>query len=314
MECFAAFLSYTDAQLGRLLDFLYETGDRDNTLVVLVSDNGASAEGGAGGSINDARMQNFDFTSTDELLRRIDELGGPTTHNNYPWGWTMAGNTPFKRWKREVHEGGVADPCIINWPARVATGGQVRRQFAHAVDILPTVLELAGVEAPEAIEHVTQTSVDGISFAPLLGSGGTDLPSCRATQYFEMFGSRAVYHDGWKAVTFKPIGPLYTASTGTRPSARTAGSCTTWPRTRRSSTTWRRTIRSCSRPWWRAGGTRPGGTRCCPSTTGCCTRSPTRSRTGGGPACGPPTTRTPRRSPRPWRRPCRTAGTPSRWT
>jgi arylsulfatase len=209
MECFAAFLSYTDAQLGRLLDFLDETGDRDNTLVVLVSDNGASAEGGAGGSINDARMQNFDFTSTDELLRRIDELGGPTTHNNYPWGWTMAGNTPFKRWKREVHEGGVADPCIINWPARVAAGGQVRRQFAHAVDILPTVLELVGVEAPEAIEYVPQTSVDGISFAPLLGSDGTDLPSCRATQYFEMFGSRAVYHDGWKAVTFKPIGPLY---------------------------------------------------------------------------------------------------------
>jgi arylsulfatase A-like enzyme len=209
MECFAAFLSYTDAQLARVLDFLEQTGDREDTLVILVSDNGASSEGGATGSINDNRLQNFDPAGPAELLRRIDELGGPSAHNNYPWGWTMAGNTPFKRWKREVHEGGVADPCIVSWPARLPVGGGLRRQFTHAVDILPTVLELAGIEAPTTIEYVPQSELDGISFAPLLEPAGVDAPPHRLTQHFEMFGSRAIYHEGWKAVTFKPMGPVY---------------------------------------------------------------------------------------------------------
>ena len=209
MECFAAFLSYTDAQLARLLDFLDQTGDRQDTVVILVSDNGASSEGGPSGSINDNRLQNFDPAGPEELEQRIDELGGPRAHNNYPWGWTMAGNTPFKRWKREVHEGGVADPCIVRWPGRVDGHGGLRHQFTHAVDILPTVLDLAGIELPSTIDYVPQSPVDGISFAPLLRPGGGDGPAHRTTQHFEMFGSRAIYHDGWKAVTFKPIGPLY---------------------------------------------------------------------------------------------------------
>jgi arylsulfatase len=209
MECFAGFLSYTDAQLARLFAFLEQTGDADNTLVILVSDNGASSEGGPTGSINDNRLQNFDPAGPDELAARLGELGGPSAHNNYPWGWTMAGNTPFKRWKREVHEGGVADPCIVSWPRRLATGGGVRRQFAHAVDILPTVLELVGVDPPRTIDYVPQTPIDGLSFASLLDADGGQRPGHRATQYFEMLGSRAIYHDGWKAVTFHPIGPLY---------------------------------------------------------------------------------------------------------
>jgi arylsulfatase len=105
MECFAGFLSHADEQIGRVLDFLTEVGDRENTMVVVVSDNGASAEGGATGSINDVRMVNLDPASNDEMYERIDDIGGPLSHNNYPWGWTMAGNTPFRRWKREVHEG-----------------------------------------------------------------------------------------------------------------------------------------------------------------------------------------------------------------
>jgi arylsulfatase len=121
----------------------------------------------------------------------------------------MAGNTPFKRWKREVHEGGVADPCIVSWPRRLGAGGAVRRQFAHAVDVLPTILDLAGVEAPATIDYVPQTHIDGLSFAGLLQPDGAAAPGHRATQYFEMFGSRALYHRGWKAVTYKPIGPLY---------------------------------------------------------------------------------------------------------
>jgi arylsulfatase A-like enzyme len=208
MECFAGFLSYTDAQLGRVLDFLDDTGDRADTLVVLVSDNGASAEGGAEGSINDVRLYNFDPASGAEMQARIDEIGGPLTHNNYPWGWTMAGNTPFKRWKREVHEGGVADPCIVSWPGRLhpSTAG-IRRQFAHATDVAPTVLELVGVEAPSEIDSVAQSPIDGTSFAYLLDDAAA--PERHTTQYFEMFGSRALYHEGWKAVAFHPIGPLY---------------------------------------------------------------------------------------------------------
>jgi arylsulfatase len=210
MECFAGFLSYTDAQIGRLLAFLEDIGDLDDTLVVLVSDNGASAEGGRHGSINDVRLYNFDPAPPAEMRARIGEIGGPSTHNNYPWGWTMAGNTPFKRWKREVHEGGVADPCIVSWPGRLAGSvGGVRRQFAHAIDVLPTVLELVGVDAPAEVDHVSQASIDGVSFAYVLDDDAGAAPERHTTQYFEMFGSRAIYHDGWKAVTFHPIGPMY---------------------------------------------------------------------------------------------------------
>ncbi len=209
MECFAAFLSYTDEQLGRVVDRLERLGELDDTLIVVVSDNGASAEGGPDGSINDVRLSNFDPAGVTEMLGHLDEIGGPLTHNNYPWGWTLAGNTPFQRWKREVHQGGVADPCIVHWPHRLSGGVQVRRQFTHAIDVLPTVLELAGIDAPEVLASVPQTSIDGVSFADLLREGAEDEPERHVTQYFEMFGSRAIYHRGWKAVTFHPIGPLY---------------------------------------------------------------------------------------------------------
>ncbi|MBV9094939.1 MAG: sulfatase-like hydrolase/transferase [Streptosporangiaceae bacterium] len=195
-----------------MLDFLAETGDADNTIVVAVSDNGASAEGGATGSINDVRLLNLDPASTDEMFARLADIGGPLTHNNYPWGWTMAGNTPFRRWKREVHEGGVADPCIISWPGAPGEGidsGGIRHQFTHAIDIVPTVAELAGLDLPAAIEGIEQSRVDGLSFAYLLGRGGENAAERHQTQYFEMFGSRAIYHRGWKAVTFHPVGPLY---------------------------------------------------------------------------------------------------------
>jgi arylsulfatase A-like enzyme len=209
MECFAGFLSHADEQVGRVLAFLAELGDLDNTIIVAVSDNGASAEGGASGSINDIRMLNIDPAPTEEMAARLDEIGGPLTHNNYPWGWTMAGNTPFRRWKREVHEGGVADPCIISWPRGTIDRGAIRRQFAHAVDIMPTVLELAGLDLPAEIDCISQTPLDGESCAYLLPASGRSAPERHQTQYFEMFGSRAIYHRGWKAVAFHPIGPLY---------------------------------------------------------------------------------------------------------
>jgi arylsulfatase A-like enzyme len=210
MECFAGFLSYTDEQIGRLIAFLRDLGEFDNTVVMLVSDNGASAEGGPEGSINDIRLQNLDPAGTAEMYDRLDEIGGPLTHNNYPWGWTMAGNTPFKRWKREVHHGGVADPCIISWPAKLSeSAGEIRHQFVHAIDILPTVLELVGIESPDDIECVPQTRIDGIGFGYLLEPGAASAPERHETQHFEMLGSRAIYHRGWKAVTFHPVGPMY---------------------------------------------------------------------------------------------------------
>jgi arylsulfatase len=206
-ECFAAFLSHADAQIGRLLAFLDALGEAENTIVVLVSDNGASSEGGVLGSINDARLWNGVPAGPKELRARIDELGGPTAHNNYPWGWTMAGNTPFRRWKREVHEGGVADPCIVRWPRGIKARGEIRHQFAHAIDVLPTVLELIGIEAPAELGGLPQAPIEGTSFAYLLDAA--DAPERHTTQYFEMLGSRAIYHDGWKAVTFKPLGHMY---------------------------------------------------------------------------------------------------------
>ena len=202
-ECFAAFLSHADHHIGRVLDFLAETGDLDNTLVMVLSDNGASSEGGATGSVNDARPWNLAARDVDEAIARIDELGGPTLHNNYPWGWTVAGNTPFRRWKREVHEGGVADPLIVSWPARVGDGGGLRRQYVHAVDLLPTVLDAIGISPPHEIDGVTQSPLDGVSF--LAGLTDPDAPAGRETQYYEMLGCRALFHRGWKAVVYHPI-------------------------------------------------------------------------------------------------------------
>ncbi len=209
MECFAGFLSHADEQVARVLGFIADLGEADNTIVVVVSDNGASSEGGATGSINDVRLLNMDPAGTQEMFARLDEIGGPLTHNNYPWGWTMAGNTPFRRWKREVHQGGVADPCIISWPAGPVEPGGIRRQFTHAIDIVPTLAELAGVELPAQIDGVAQTGLDGVSFGYLLPPGTQTARERHETQYFEMFGSRAIYHKGWKAVTFHPVGPLY---------------------------------------------------------------------------------------------------------
>lgn len=203
MEAFAGFLSHTDDQLGRLLGFLERTGDLDNTIVVVLSDNGASSEGGPTGSVNDLRPWNVAPRTVEEALGRLEEIGGPWCHNNYPWGWTVAGNTPFRRWKREVHEGGVADPLIVSWPAGLTGDGGVRRHYVHAIDVAPTLLDLLGVEAPATVDGVPQMPMHGVSFRASLHDA--DAPEGRRTQYYEMFGCRAIYHDGWKAVTYHPI-------------------------------------------------------------------------------------------------------------
>jgi arylsulfatase len=194
MEAFAAFLSHTDHEIGRLIDRLRALDELDNALVIILSDNGASSEGGPVGSLNDGRAWNVLPRTVEEADDRIDEIGGPRIHNNYPWGWTVAGNTPFRRWKRETHEGGVADPLIVHWPARIPRG-EVRTQYVHAIDIAPTVLEAIGI--------TPDPSLDGTSF--LYSVDAPDAPERHTTQYYEMFGCRALYHDGWKAVTYHDI-------------------------------------------------------------------------------------------------------------
>ncbi|MCU1464008.1 MAG: sulfatase family protein [Acidimicrobiales bacterium] len=203
MEAFAGFLSHVDAQIGRVIDRLDAMGDLDDTLVLVMSDNGASSEGGPVGSLNDGRVWNGLPRTVEEAAERIDEIGGPRIHNNYPWGWTVAGNTPFRRWKRETHEGGVADPLIVHWPRGIPARGETRRQYVHAVDVVPTVLEVAGIEFPATIGGVDQRPLEGVSFA--YSFADADAAERHTTQYYEMFGCRAIYHDGWKAVVYHDI-------------------------------------------------------------------------------------------------------------
>lgn len=199
MEVFAGFLSHTDHQIGRLLDHLESTGQMENTLIILVSDNGASAEGGEVGSVNENIFFNALPESLEANLKMIDALGSPRTYNHYPFGWTMAGNTPFKKWKRETHLGGVRDPMIVHWPKGIRAKGEIRPQYAHAIDLVPTVLGVLGIEPPKEINGVTQSPIEGVSFAHTFDDASAK--SRRHTQYFEMMGYRAIYHDGWRAVS-----------------------------------------------------------------------------------------------------------------
>lgn len=207
MEVFAGFLTHTDFHIGRLLDFLRSIGEFDNTLIMVLSDNGASSEGGPTGSVNESLFFNFVPESLEENLKAIDELGGPRHFNHYPWGWTWAGNTPFRRWKRETYRGGISDPFIVHWAKGIAARGEVRTQYAHAIDMVPTVLDALGIAAPASIRGVSQSPVEGMSLVQSFGDAGA--PELHKTQYFEMMGHRSIYHDGWRAVCPWP-GPSFT--------------------------------------------------------------------------------------------------------
>jgi arylsulfatase A-like enzyme len=201
-EVYAGFLSHADHYIGQLLDYLEETGQADNTLVILVSDNGASGEGGPDGSVN----ENIFFNGIPDDLQRnlamIDELGSPKTYNHYCTGWAMAFNTPFKMWKRYEFNGGTCDPCIISWPSVLGHGGEIRHQYHHAIDIVPTILDCLGVTPPEVIKGHVQSRLDGVSMR--YSFDDPSAPSARRTQFFSMLGSRAIWHDGWKAITTHP--------------------------------------------------------------------------------------------------------------
>jgi arylsulfatase len=206
MQVFAGFLEHCDAQIGRILQTLEDIGELDNTLIMLIPDNGASSEGGVDGAFNEMSSFNNRWETLEEILPRADELGGPASYNHYPWGWSWAGNTPFRRWKKEVYRGGCTDNLIVHWPAGIRAAGEIRSQYAHAVDMVPTVLEALGIEPPESIRGVAQSPIEGVSFAPSFDDAGA--PTQHPTQYFEMFASRAIDHDGWRAVCGWP-GPSY---------------------------------------------------------------------------------------------------------
>ncbi len=205
-EVYAGFVSHADHEIGRLLDYLEETGQLDNTIVVVVSDNGASGEGGPNGSVNENKFFNGIPDTIEDNLPMLDELGGPNTYNHYPTGWAWAFNTPFKMWKRySSYEGGSADPMMVSWPARIGASGEIRRQYAHAVDVVPTLLECVGVELPEQVRGVTQHPFEGVSFARSFDAADAD--TGKETQFYSMLGTRAIWHRGWKAATVTPAAP-----------------------------------------------------------------------------------------------------------
>ena len=201
-EVYAGFLAHADYHIGRLLDYLEESGQRENTLVILVSDNGASGEGGPNGSVNENRLFNGIPDDIDSNLAMLDDLGSPKTYNHYPNGWAMAFNTPFKMWKRYEFAGGTSDPCIIAWPAGIQARGELRAQYHHAIDIVPTILDAVGVQAPATIKGYTQSPFDGVSMR--YSFDDAQAHGRRTTQFYTMLGSRGIWHEGWKAVTTHP--------------------------------------------------------------------------------------------------------------
>jgi arylsulfatase A-like enzyme len=204
-EVYAGFLSHADHEIGRLLDYLEESGQLDNTMIVLVSDNGASGEGGPNGSVNENKMFNGISDTTEKNLPFIDDLGSPRTYNHYPTGWAWGFNTPFKLWKRYANwEGGTIDPMIVSWPAGIAGRGTCHR-YTHAVDIVPTIYEAIGVEAPEIVKGFTQFPMEGISFAATFTDLGAE--TGKQTQFYSMGGTQGIWHQGWKAGNVTPSAP-----------------------------------------------------------------------------------------------------------
>ena len=199
-EAFAAFLDHTDDQIGRLVDGLREMGELDNTILLVLADNGASQEGGPFGVMHEMKFFNGLLDTPDDVMDRLDDIGGPHSHTNYPWGWAQCGNAPFKWYKQNTHEGGVHVPMVVHYPRRVAADqrGTIRDQFVYVSDIVPTIYDLLGVTPPQIYRGIEQLPVTGRSFAGVLDD--PNAPAANTVQYFEMMGSRAIVAGEWKAV------------------------------------------------------------------------------------------------------------------
>lgn len=201
MEAFAGMLTHTDTQIGRLVDYLEESDQLDNTIIVFLSDNGASAEGGIDGRFNGMRGQDVTVRAEGEVnyaYEHLDEIGTELAFNHYPTGWANCGNTPFQWYKIWAHEGGIKDPLIIRYPKGIERAGEVRNQYHHVTDITPTILDILGVDKPDFIKGVPQRPCTGVSMKYSFNDAGA--PSEKYIQYYEVHGNRGIYKDGWKAV------------------------------------------------------------------------------------------------------------------
>jgi len=198
-EVFAGFSEYTDAQVGRIIDYLEQSGQLENTIVIYAADNGASGEGSPNGTVNENKLFNSYPDEMAENMKLIDKLGSPDTYEHYPTGWAVAFSTPFKMFKRySEYAGGTCDPLVISWPKGIKARGEVRNQYHHSVDIVPTILEICGLEMPKVYKGVEQYPLSGISMRYTFDAK-PDAPTQKHRQYFEMCGTRGIWEDGWKA-------------------------------------------------------------------------------------------------------------------
>ncbi len=217
-EVHAGYVDYTDEQIGRFINYLNQSGQLNNTMIVVLSDNGASPEGDANGYANmviwsngmseggnSSGFQNVfvPVSNISNMLKKLDDLGGPMTYPTYPLGWAMADNTPDRLYKWTTNEGGVHDPLIIYWPAGIQDQGSIRTQFSHAIDIVPTVLEVLGIQAPKVYNGYPQKPIEGTSLAYTFNHPNES--THKIVQYFEMMGTRGLWYDGWKAVAFHHV-------------------------------------------------------------------------------------------------------------
>jgi arylsulfatase len=199
MEVFAAMLTHVDEQIGRIIDVLKRTGQLDNTLIFVTSDNGSSGEGGLTGSFNETYVLNGLQTPFDANMQHYEGWGGPDTYPHFHAGWALAGNTPFQYFKQIVHRGGIQDAMVVHWPKGIKAKGEIRQQYHHITDIAPTILGVTGTQFLKELDGVEQMGMDGVSMA--YSFDDADALTQHPEQYYELFGNRAIYQDGWKAVT-----------------------------------------------------------------------------------------------------------------
>ncbi|HEY6814802.1 MAG TPA: arylsulfatase, partial [Croceibacterium sp.] len=204
-EVYAAMSEYTDVQIGRVIDYLEESGQLDNTLIFYCADNGASGEGSPNGSVNENKFFNGYPDAIEDNMAMLDKLGSPDTYNHYPTGWAVAFSTPYRMFKRYAsYSGGTCDPLVIHWPAGIKARGEVRHQYHHCTDIVPTILECCGVPMPETIDYVPQAPLAGVSMKYSFDDAAA--PTTKQAQYYEMCGTRGIWAGGWKAAA--QHGPL----------------------------------------------------------------------------------------------------------
>jgi arylsulfatase len=199
MEVFAAQMEWVDLQIGRVVKELKRIGELDNTLIFVTADNGASGEGGLAGTFNETYVLNGLQTPLQDNYDNLADWGRENTYPHYHAGWAMAGNTPFRYFKQSEHRGGQQDHLVVHWPNGIKVKGEIRSQYHHITDIAPTIMEAAGVDVPETYHGVEQQPMDGVSM--MYAFNNPDAPNAKQRQYYEMFGNRAIWVDGWKAVT-----------------------------------------------------------------------------------------------------------------